>query len=231
MSPGGGASATGLGGSSRTAVAKGPPPSFRPDPEEYAVLYLALGIRCLIGGVFLVSFLTKISGRTAFDQFTASVHGMRVLPAALVRPVAASVVAAEFAVCALLATPVRPAAPAGLLIAAGLLAAFTIGIARAVNRGAREPCRCFGASRVPLGPRHLARNAVLTLCAVLGAAAGLGTGPVHAGGVSVAVAAGLLLAWLVIASDTILDLFQPLPKNAGHRIPPAPNVTETSWFS
>lgn len=195
------------------------------------MLYLALGIRCLLGGVFLVSFLTKISGRTEFDQFVASVHGMKLLPRAFARPVAVAVVVAEFAVCVLLASPVRPAAVAGLLLAAGLLLSFMIGVAGAINRGAREPCRCFGASQVPLGPRHLVRNAVLTLCAVLGAMACLGTGPLHAGGVSVAVVGGLLLAWLVIASDTILELFQSLPQNAGQRIPPARKVKEKPWFS
>ncbi|MDN0201088.1 hypothetical protein NW895_39930 [Streptomyces sp. S.PNR 29] len=186
-----------------------------------------------MGGVFLLSFLTKVSRRASFREFVVSVRGMRVLPDALAVPVATAVVAVEFLICVLLAFPAQRAALVGLGLAAGTLLSFALGIAGAVRRGAHEPCRCFGVSRTPLGHRHVVRNVTLAVLAAAGAAASSADGRTSADGASVAVAAGLLLAWLVVVSDHILDLFRPAPPPPGsangRRLSAVPKK-ETSWL-
>lgn len=173
--------------------------------------YLALGIRCLIGAVFVVSSVSKVAGRGAFGAFAASVRDMRLLPPRLARPVARGVVVTEFAVCALVVVPA--AAAAGLTLAAMLLGVFAAGITLAVRRGVRAPCRCFGVSATPLGPRQIARNLVLAAVAVLGAVCGAlpTAGAVRWGGAAVAVSGGLLLGGLVAVLDDIFELYRPVP--------------------
>ncbi|MEX2981180.1 MauE/DoxX family redox-associated membrane protein [Streptomyces sp. C36] len=170
--------------------------------------YLALGIRCLIGAVFLASSVGKTAGPGAFDRFVSSVDGMRIVPPRSSRSVARWVVAAEAAVCAALITPLPVAAVAGFVLAAALLAVFTAGIALTVRRGTRTPCRCFGTSASVLGPRHLVRNLALAAMAVTGAIAVTAGGGTAPAGAVLAACTGLLLGGLVAALDDILDLFR-----------------------
>lgn len=170
--------------------------------------YLALGIRCLIGAVFLTSSVGKTAGRGAFDRFVSSLEGMRIVPSRSARSVARWVVAAEAAVCATLVTPLPAAAIAGFVLAAALLAAFTAGIALTLRRGVRTPCRCFGTSASTLGPRHLVRNLALAALAVTGAFVVTADGATTPGGAVLAALTGLLLGGLVAVLDDILDLFR-----------------------
>ncbi|WP_431040761.1 MauE/DoxX family redox-associated membrane protein [Streptomyces sp. P1-3] len=179
--------------------------------------YLAIGIRCLIGAVFLAAFLSKARGLPAFRAFVASIHGMRVLPPRLVTPAAVLVTAGEAAVCALVAAPFGGvAAAAGCATATAMLITFTAAITLAVRRGVRQPCRCFGASSTPLGASHLARNTALTFLAGAGTlmttAATPATGPVHVGGGTMAAAAGLLLGLLITVLDDVIALFTPVDR-------------------
>lgn len=60
------------------------------------------------------------------------------------------------------------AVPFPALAALALLVAFTVLIALRLSRGERPPCACFGAwSAEPIGRKHLIRNAVLIVLAVL----------------------------------------------------------------
>ncbi|MGK5733615.1 MauE/DoxX family redox-associated membrane protein [Streptomyces sp. URMC 124] len=177
--------------------------------------YLGIAIHCLIGVVFLVSSLGKSAGRRAFDRFVISVEDMRIVPSRRARSVARAVVVAECAVCVCLAVPVVAATVAGLVVATGLLAVFTTAIAVSVRRGVRTPCRCFGASAGPLGPRHIVRNVALAAAAVTGAAAVAAPGATTPGGAAVAVLGGLLVGGLVAALDDILDLFRPVDAAPG----------------
>ncbi|MFD9858077.1 MauE/DoxX family redox-associated membrane protein [Streptomyces alboflavus] len=147
----------------------------------------------------------------AFAAFLASVRSLRVVPSALVRPVALTVIAGEAAVCVLLAAPARGATTAGLLVAAALLTAFTVGIAAALRRGVTAPCRCFGASSTPLGTLHLVRNAVLCALALAGALAAPTAADAPPGSALVAGVAGLVAGALVTQLDHLLALFRPLP--------------------
>ncbi|MEU7133662.1 MauE/DoxX family redox-associated membrane protein [Streptomyces sp. NPDC046261] len=172
--------------------------------------YAETAIRCLIGGMFLISAAGKLAGARAFGAFADSLRDMRLFPAARVRPLAVLVVAAECLVCVLLAVPVRPVAAVGFVVAAGLLLAFAGAVAVVAARGTRTSCRCFGTSSVPLGPRHVVRNVLLAAVAAAGAAATRATGHTRPAGLVLAALAGLLLGGLVAVLDDILGLFQSL---------------------
>ena len=175
----------------------------------------------MVGLVFFVSSTGKLRSRASLDAFVDSVRGLRLLPNGLPnglpRLVALGVVAAELGVCLALAVPLAAATAVGLALAAGLLAAFTVGVGLMVGRGAREPCRCFGRSSTPLGPEHVARNAVLTGVAVLGAVAATTAtaGSAQAAGAILAAMAGLALGSIVIAFDDIIELFRPAGSASG----------------
>ncbi|SED36361.1 Methylamine utilisation protein MauE [Streptomyces sp. 2224.1] len=178
--------------------------------------YAAIGIRCLIGIIFLTSAISKSVGRQAFPSFVASLRDMRLLPPQTVTAVGGCVVLAEFTSCTLLLMPHRLLPAAGLGLAALLLTVFTAAIAVTVRRGSRTPCRCFGASTTPLGPRHLIRNTVLAALAVLGALWTVGAGYPTALSRSVVPAGlGLLLGGLVTVLDDLVALFHPTQHGPG----------------
>ncbi|MER5701589.1 MauE/DoxX family redox-associated membrane protein [Micromonospora sp. NPDC002296] len=183
--------------------------------------YFTIGVRCLIGAVFLASALSKVSGRRALPAFVASLRALRLLPARAVRPVAVLVVVAEFTLCGLLAVPHPAGAAAGLAGSAGLLLIFAAGIGTAVRRGTRTPCRCFGASTVPLSSRHVVRNVLLAGLAGLAApAAAMGAaGGAPPGGLLLAASAGLVLAVLVVALDDLAVLFTAVPRQPAGNAP------------
>lgn len=162
----------------------------------------------LIGVVFAVSATSKLTGRAAFVDFAASVRRMKLLPAALVRPAAAAVVAIEVGIVGLLAVPVRSAAIAGFIIATGLLTAFTAAIVSVTVRRIDTTCRCFGRSVTPLGPRHVARNGVLLTVAVLGLVAAVIGSPAAGPMLVVAGLTGLVVGALVTTFDDLMFLFE-----------------------
>ncbi len=130
---------------------------------------------------------------------------MRVVPKSLEQPVAILVTALEIMVPLLMLLAVT--APAGLVLAAVLLAGFGAAIVVTLARGTVAACPCFGPASRPFGRRHVLRNAVLTLLAAGGAVAGSGTaaGPPVAGAV-IAAAGALVVALLVISYDELADL-------------------------
>jgi hypothetical protein len=183
--------------------------------------YLAIGMRCLIGVVFLASSVSKVAGRGSFAAFVSSVGDMRLLPLAMVRPVASLVVAAEFAVCVLLAVPLPLTAVTGLLAAGLLSVIFAVAIAVSARRGVSAACRCFGVSTVALGPLHIVRNLALTVVAAFGAViTPMASGPVDPAGALVAALAGLLPGAVITMLDDIVGLFQPVGKIPGSRAIP-----------
>jgi hypothetical protein len=172
------------------------------------VQYWEIGVRCMIGIIFLVSSVSKARSRAEFESFVESVRRMRLLPSDRVRLVAAGVLVAEFIAWMLLVLPVRIATVAGFSVAAGLLLVFTAAIAMTVRRGVRTSCRCLGASVTPLGPWQIVRNLLLAGAAVLAGAASFGSGQVEPGGMVVAVFAGLVLGGLVAVFDAVVELFR-----------------------
>ncbi len=114
-----------------------------------------------LGAVFAVAAVTKMAAPT----WTADAAALGV-PRWLARPVPAVEVVLAATLVAGIASPV----PA--LAAVGLLVVFSALVARALRRGRRPVCACFGRwSARPISAWTLARNGVLL---VLAAAAALG---------------------------------------------------------
>ena len=81
-------------------------------------------------------------------------------------PVATVLPGVELTLGALLVTGLGGRIPA--VLAALLLLAFSVAIARQLVDGRHPPCACFGAwSQRPLGEGHLLRNAALIIVALL----------------------------------------------------------------
>lgn len=171
--------------------------------------YIAVASRFLVGVVFVVAALGKLAGAANFEAFVQSVRGLRLLPPGWAIAVARVIIGAELTVVALLAIPYSDTAVAGFGLSAALSTVFAIAIAAAVRRGVTAPCRCFGASRAPLGPVHIVRNALLTAVSALGAIGSIGGTPTLAGA-AVAAFAGLVLGALTIALDDLVNLFRPV---------------------
>ncbi|TDC78975.1 MauE/DoxX family redox-associated membrane protein [Streptomyces hainanensis] len=169
--------------------------------------YVVIGVRCLLGGVFLLSVMSKVRGSVAFDAFVESVKAISPTPAARARSVAGLVVAVEGLLCALLLAPVPRTHPWALAGAVALLVGFALAIAASLLRGVREPCRCFGTSMTPLGWQHVARNAVLAGIAVFAVAATPESPAMHAQETATAVVTGLIAALLVASFDDLFALF------------------------
>jgi hypothetical protein len=131
------------------------------------VACLELTCRALLGAVFLAALVEKLRSCGAFGELVESLRELGGLPAPVWTWIGVILAALEVAVVLLLA-----AAPAaGLALALALLATFVAVLARALRRGRRVRCRCFGAAGGVLGREHLARDAGLALVAAAGLAA------------------------------------------------------------
>ncbi|GGT02162.1 methylamine utilization protein MauE [Planobispora rosea] len=182
-------------------------------------MYVSLGCAVALSVVFGASLASR-AGRDAFRAFAASAGPLSLFPARLRGPLAATVVAAEAVVAAGLAVgllrPWWPALGAVALCAfagaAGLLGAFTIAVVASLRRRDRTPCRCFGASPVPLGSRHVVRNALLLGVAVAGGVAEV-LEPVRGNlaGASVAAVSGLIAGLLAVRFDDVAALLAGPP--------------------
>jgi hypothetical protein len=164
--------------------------------------YLFLAARLLTGGVFAVSLASKLRGRAAFRAFVASLGGLPVPGRRASRGTAVVITIAEAAITGLIVVPVT--ARLGLLLAAATLATFAAGIQLAVSRGVRAPCRCFGASDIPLGRGHIIRNVLLTLIAAAGAAAGAAAAPLRPAGLALSVAVAEVAILPVLFFDDLV---------------------------
>jgi uncharacterized membrane protein YphA (DoxX/SURF4 family) len=167
--------------------------------------------RCLLALVFLASAVGKLRGRPAFRAFADSLRAMNLLPGRVVVPVAVVVAAAEAVVPLLLPLPVAALVTAGFVVAATLLAAFTVAVAAVLRRGTAVSCRCFGeAAAAPFGRHHLARNVVLTVVAGAGAYASLGAPGMTVQAAVLCVPLAVVGALIVVRLDDIVALFRPV---------------------
>lgn len=172
------------------------------------MVYLAIGVQCLLGTVFVVSSWTKLVGRHSFREFVTSVDDLGLLPIRWVQPTAWLVVGGELGVCGLLL--VR-AVELAYVLAVFLLVAFAIVVALTRRRGVSATCRCFGASTAPFGRRHIVRNGVLAAAALVAAFGTQTAARGSTGGTAVAMLAGLLVGVVVVTLDDILDVLRPSP--------------------
>ncbi len=123
----------------------------------------ALALRGALALLFVGAAGHKLRDRTGFR---AAIAGYRLLPGALLPPVAWLLPAAELAVGAGLLAPGGAALAARA--AAALLALYAAAMLAALAAGRRGiDCGCAGpAGSRPLGPSLVARNAVLVLAAL-----------------------------------------------------------------
>jgi thiol-disulfide isomerase/thioredoxin/uncharacterized membrane protein YphA (DoxX/SURF4 family) len=128
-----------------------------------------LVLRLVLAGVFLTAGIGKLrdlpGSRRAVEDFGVSKRAADSLGVLLPLAEVAVAVALLF----------RPTAVWGAVGAALLLAAFIVGIARALSRGEQPDCHCFGQIHsAPAGRSTLIRNAVLLSFAVVIVAYGSG---------------------------------------------------------
>lgn len=144
--------------------------------------------RVTVGCVLLASGVLKLGRTDPADLVALGIPGRAAPGVAAATPVV-EVVAAG---CVLFVDGAWPAA-----LALALFAAFTAVVVRALARGARVPCRCFGSlGRRPVSALTAARNAYfLALAAVALAAGGTGAEPSWVAlGALLAVSLALILA-------------------------------------
>lgn len=185
---------------------------------------LLLVVRVVVGGMFLVALVGKLRDPASFRS---AVRGFRVVPRALERPTAHVVLGAEAAVVLLLL--VRASAPIGLALAAVLLTAFAVGMARVVARGDRVPCGCFGRSAAPIGRAHIGRNALLATVSAAGAVVGLASSAEPLDGPTVLVLSlfALALVAVLLLADQLLSAPQPLRRPEPDRLRPPVGTPST----
>lgn len=171
--------------------------------------YLAIGCRTATAVVFLLAVAGKVLGSGAFAEFTRSVADMKAVRPRLVQPAARATVLAEALVLVLVAIPLRITAVLGFAVAVLLTALFSNAIRRTLRSGNRVPCRCFGRSSSPLGPRHLVRNGLLLALTVTGLAVSWAAGSADLAGALVAVLAGLFLGLIIASFDDLAQLLAP----------------------
>ena len=111
----------------------------RPAGRAAEAAWFRTAARLVLGGVWIVAGILKLPDPAAAER---AVRAYRLLPEALVAPVAFGLPALEIAVGVLLVAGafVRPAAAVSVL----LLAAFLAGIGSAWARGLQIDCGCFG---------------------------------------------------------------------------------------
>lgn len=127
--------------------------------------------RCLLAGVFAVAGLAKLAD---LPGSRAALTGFEV-PARFVPAGAVALPLTELLAAVLLV--IAPTAQVGGVIATLLLAAFIVGIERAVRRGRAPECHCFGQiSSKPASRETSLRNAVLAAPAIFVAIGGPGPG-------------------------------------------------------
>ncbi|WP_283138244.1 MauE/DoxX family redox-associated membrane protein [Rhizohabitans arisaemae] len=168
--------------------------------------YVEIACRALLITVFLIAVAGKVRGRTAFQEFTASLTTLGIFSRAGSAVAAYALVGAEAVTPLLLVSP--PTAPLGFAAATGTLAVLTGGVLIALRRGRRTPCRCFGRTATPLGPAHVIRNLILTAIGCTGLVAwAAGGAAAHPAGVALALAAAVVGALLVVRLDDLMELF------------------------
>jgi predicted MFS family arabinose efflux permease len=166
---------------------------------------LTLADRLFLGLVFAVASFSKVRSRSDFDLFSGSLRELSVLPRWTDRVIAPAIPAAEALIALLLMFTVT--AEAGFVAATGLSAMFTAVTARVVRGQVRVACRCFGASKAPLGWVHVARNAALAVGACLGAAGEPAAPRYEPAAVAFALVIGGTAALVVTRLDDIASLF------------------------
>jgi hypothetical protein len=169
---------------------------------------IALTARLAVSAVFLVSAVSKLRAFGATEAMVAGVLnaiGVRLRAVGPTWCLVAVELAAGFG-----SLPYQPAGTVGLIGAGVLLFGFSaLAMAGWLGRVSVR-CACFGRATIPLGARHLPRNATLLLLVGL-ALLIRPTGPAATGELLLAVGAAIVVAALAARYDDLVDLFGPTP--------------------
>jgi hypothetical protein len=174
------------------------------------MVYLAIGCRATVATVFALAVAGKVIGAGAFTEFTRSVIDMNAVPRRLALPAAWATVLTEGLTVVLVLIPLRSAGIVGCALALVLTAAFSSAIARSIRAGNQAACRCFGRSSTPLRARHLVRNGLLLLMALLGLVASSSGSSAAWSSALVSAVAGLFIGLAVAGFDEIAQLLAPV---------------------
>lgn len=155
----------------------------------------------------------KLSGPAAVREFQGMLRAL-----GLRGPWAgAGVIAGEATVVGL--GPWSPTGLLAMLVATGLFAVLTGGVAYAVRRRVTAPCRCFGASGGQLTRLHVVRNATLTaVAAAASETTALAPGhPVALPATLVCVVIAAVATAVVVRIEDITALFVDAPTSTPDR--------------
>jgi methylamine utilization protein MauE len=183
---------------------------------------LVIAVLALAACVYGTSSCTKLAGRTNYRAFRAGLGETVLVPRRLLGVTAAVLAGGETVTAALLAAaavlaiaglpgsvPVAAVALGCGVVLTGVLAG---GVTVVIRSGTRATCACFGArSGRELSGSHLARNAgllILLLAAAIGNEFRHGR-PAPAAAV-VAIAAGAVIAVVLVRFDDLVALFAPV---------------------
>ncbi|MCG5212399.1 MauE/DoxX family redox-associated membrane protein [Streptosporangium soli] len=130
------------------------------------MVYLEIGIRSFLATVFAWAAISKIWTRDSRKQFHEYLIYLFHVSMRWATRLAALLMLVEFCIPLLLAFDVT--AGPGFLVSLAMTAVLLVTVLLAIRAKKTRPCRCFGDTSVPLGVRHVLRNAAFFLLAVLG---------------------------------------------------------------
>lgn len=185
---------------------------------------LVLAVLALAACVYGTSSGTKLTSRTNYAAFRDGLAETSLVPRRLLPATAAILAGGEAIVAAGLlgalvlvagglagSVPVAAAALACGTVLTGILAAGVIAVVRS---GTKAACACFGAKAGrELTGAHVGRNVALLAVLVAGLIGNeFRHGRPAAAAVIVAIAAGAVVALLLIRFDDLVDLFAPVSR-------------------
>lgn len=151
-------------------------------------------------GLSLVLVVAASGKILRFEDFAATLRLSR-FPAGLVRVLTVAVPTLELGLALVLVVADGVALQIAMAAVAALMTAFTAWMISVRVRRISLSCSCFGARGAPVGPRTMARNAVLLAWALCGAAVAAATSsplPDASGWLVLATAGGALATMLLV---------------------------------
>jgi len=167
------------------------------------VVYISVVARALLGSVFLVSAASKGATPNRFHAFSSWIAALPLPAKSPSTPIAAGVIAFEAIIAAMLAIPGTVRLGFGLAVV--LLSVFIGSTVVILRKDTRTTCMCFGRSTAAMGYRHVVRDLILLIAAILGLMSAAEPLPAPAG-LGLAVLGAVAMAVLVITWDDIVFL-------------------------
>ncbi|MDB5032770.1 MAG: DoxX family protein [Chlorobi bacterium] len=129
--------------------------------DHPAMRWLSLGVRVVLGVIFLVAGAEKL---VALPTFGHSIADYQLLPESLSNIFALSFVWTEIVVGVLLLAGV--AIRGSALVTAAMLIVFLVAVISAIARGMTIDCGCFAGKSEPVGPKKVIEDLLLLAAAL-----------------------------------------------------------------